>query len=278
MVTRGIFVLLTFGLVIGCAEPVFMKKARRSVTKVAQVKKEPPCVAVTPAFQQYFAMNIDWQSIRRVVLMPLANQTVYPVIMDDIAINLATELQRVGNYDLVVANHVDPGARAQDVFASGQFNELEVLRVAREYQADAVLFASVTQYHPYPPPRVGLSLLMISPSEGIPIATLNGMWDAREINVATQAQAYFKQNLSWKRSLLGSERVIDSPDVFQRFVCHQIATAFYPTSTATPQFGMPSMPTNPVMPSTGEMMTPGMSTPIYSNEPPPVPPAGTEMN
>lgn len=278
MVTRGIVVLLTLGLVIGCAEPVFMKRARRSVTKVAQVKKEPPLLAVTPAFQQYFATNIDWQSVRRVVLMPLANQTMYPVIMDDIGISLATEMQRVGHFDLVVADHVDPGARAQDVFASGQFNELEVLRVAREYQADAVLFASVTQYHPYAPPRVGLSLLMVSPSEGIPIATLNGMWDAREINVATQAQAYFKQNLNWKRSLLGSERVIDSPDVFQRFVCHQIATALYPMSAATPQFGMQSMPANSVMPPTGEMMTPGMPAPTYSSEPPPVPPAGTEMN
>ena len=136
-----------------------------------------PVAAVAP-FQQYVDPRTDWSSLRRVVLMPLANQTAYPKVADEIQTNLAAELQRVGRFDIVVATREDPGAKARDIFARGQFDEVELLRVAREYQAQAVLFGQVTQYHPYNPPRVGLSLLMIHPAEGIVIASSDGLWDA----------------------------------------------------------------------------------------------------
>ena len=73
-------------------------------------------------------------------------------------------------------------ARSGDVFNRGQFDELELLRVAREYDAQAILFGKVTQYYPYTPPKIGLSLIMISPAEGVAIASADGLWDARAID------------------------------------------------------------------------------------------------
>lgn len=206
-------VLLTLG--IGCAHD------RPSET-----------LAVTAPFQQYLDPRVDWSSIQRVVLMPLANQTAYPRIAEEMQTNLAAELQRVGRFDIVVATREDPGAKARDIFANGRFDEVELLRVAREYQAQAVLFGQVTQYHPYNPPRVGLSLLMIHPAEGIAIASAEGLWDARESETAAQAKRLYAQSLSWPQSVLGHDRVLESPDVFQRFVSHQIASSLIPSSSA----------------------------------------------
>jgi hypothetical protein len=208
-------------------------------------------------YQQFISPTFDWSSVQRVVLMPLANQTAYPKVTQELQANLAAELQRAGRFDIVVATRDDPGARAQDVFTRGHFDELELLRVAREYQAQAVLFANVTQYHPYSPPRVGLSLLLVSPAEGVAIASSDGLWDARETETAAQAQTFYKQTLNWPQSLLGSNRAMESPDVYQRFVCQQVASSLTP-----PAAGSMVLPASGFMPDAMPLLA----------EPPPIPP------
>ena len=210
--------------------------------------------------------------------MPLANQTAYPKVADEMQTNLAAELQRAGRFDIVVATREDNGARARDVFARGQFDEVELLRVAREYQAEAVLFGQVTQYHPYNPPRVGLSLLMISPAEGIVIASSDGLWDAREAGTAEQAKQNFKQSLSWPQSVVGADRVLESPDVFQRFVSYQVAQSLVPPSMpdvlpgavdsqllVMPAFG--ESPTSPQPPPANNFPIGPPSAPQFPNNP-----------
>lgn len=213
-------------------------------------------------FQQFVAPNFDWTTVKRVVLMPMANQTAFAHASVEIQANLAAELQRAGRFDIVVANYDDPGGRARDVFSRGAFDEIELLRIAREYDAQAVLFGNVTQYHPYAPPRVGLSLIMISPGEGVAIASADGLWDARELTTAKQAQSYLQQKLSWRQGLLGLDRPLESPDVYQRFVCEQIATSLMP-----PDIGMGAP---------GQVMPPVGDPPPLSPIPNQVMPAGYE--
>jgi hypothetical protein len=203
---------LLLGMCVGCAHK-----------KVQVAEPTPPA-----PFQQYIATNFDWSTVKRVVLMPLANQSAFEHASNELQANLAAELQRVGRFDVVVATDEDPAQRAKDVFHRGAFDELELLRIARNYDAQAVMFGMVTQYHPYAPPRVGLSLIMISPAEGVAIASADGLWDARELSTARQSQAYLQEMTSWRQGLLGLDRAIQSPDVYQRFVCQQIATSLNP--------------------------------------------------
>jgi hypothetical protein len=179
-------------------------------------------------YQQFVSQKFDWSTVKRVVLLPLANQTDFEHASVELQTNLAAELQRMGRFDIVVATVEDPAARARDVFANGGFDEIELLRIARQYDAQAILFGNVTNYHPYAPPRVGLSLVMICPAEGVAIASTDGLWDARELTTARQAHEYLQQKLSWRQGLLGVDRVLESPDVYQRFVCHQIASSLNP--------------------------------------------------
>ncbi len=216
-------------------------------------------VAVAAPFQQYLDPRVDWSSIRRVVLMPMSNQTAFPKASEEMQSNLAAELQRAGRFDIVVATKDDPGAKARDVFSSGQFDEIEVLRVAREYQAQAVLFGQINQYHPYNPPRIGLSLLMVYPAEGIAIASSEGLWDSRESSTAAQAKQLYGQSLSWPQSVLGADRVLESPDVFQRFVSQQVATAMMPPD-APLVLPAASEPSNAVIPASGTV-TRGLDVP-----------------
>jgi nucleotide-binding universal stress UspA family protein len=191
-------------------------------------------VSPVAPFQQYIDPRADWSAIQRVVLLPLSNHTAYPRIAEELQSSLAAELQRAGRFDMVVATREDPGARSRDIFSSGQFDEIELLRIAREYQAQAVLVGHVTQYHPYHLPRIGLSLLMIYPAEGIAIASSEGMWDAREAETAAQAKQQYGSSLHWPHSVIGADRVLESPDLFQRFVSQQIASALVPPNAHDP--------------------------------------------
>lgn len=233
MLFRAGLVVVVSCLVAGCLHP----KA-----------KMPVINQVIAPYDQFVAKNFDWSTIRRIVVVPLANQTPYPRVSFEMQSNLAAEMQRAGRFEIVTATREDEGARAQDVFASGQFNEMDVLRIAREHQADAVLFANVTQYHPYTRPRIGLQLLLVSPAEGIAIASASGLWDAREATTSAQAQAYFRQTQNFPRSLLGNDRVFESPDVYQRFVCQQVAASFSPPGDCPGTINPMVMPAEMVMP------------------------------
>ncbi|WP_010582245.1 hypothetical protein [Schlesneria paludicola] len=268
MKSRAMIFTLMFCLILGCSltKPK-SKQARHSGLRKGSVQEVKNFVA---PFQQYIATNFDWPSVRRVVLMPLANQTAYTRIHEQMHANLAAELQRAGRFEIVAATREDETLRALDVFLSGQFNEIELLRIAREYQADAVIFANITQYHPYSPPSVGLSLLMISPAEGVVVASLTGLWDMREKNTAEQAEIEFAQHQEFSRSLRGPERVLESPDVFQRFVSRQIAVALDPpAANGTIPPGTQTVPFEPVVP-----IDPNFSGGMA---PPPVPPATMDM-
>ena len=271
MVGRIVITALVLCLTTGCVQ-----------TK----PKLPEMIHVEAPFQRFVAPNFEWSQIRRIVVMPFANQMSagFPKIGDELQAGLAAEMQRAGRFEVVVATRIDPAVRAQDLFQTGQFDELEVLRIAREYQADAVLFANVTQYQPYVPPRIGLSLMLIFPAEGTVIASASGLWDAREATTAAQAQAYFKRTQNFPRSLMGAERVTESPNVFQRFVCQQIAVSMTPTmnNCAIPSGAMlppeGAAPQDSMMPHESGVPQSGM--PPNSNglqSIPPIPPPGMNI-
>lgn len=240
---------------------------------IAHRSKVPQVTQVTAPFERYVSPTYNWNQIQRIVIIPFGNQTPFTHVGEEMQTNLAAELQRFGRYDVVVANWEDPAVHAEQVFVTGQFNELELLRLAREHQADAVLMANVTQYHPYLTPRLGVSLLLVSPLDGIVIGSASGMWDARETNTAVQMREYYKTTQYFPRSLMASDRVAESPNVFQRYVCNQLASALDPQNTHCGVNGpqgmngqpMPNLPSQPygmngqVVPGQATIMPQGMT-------------------
>ncbi len=192
----------------------------------------PKCVATTPpppVCHRYQAPGIDWSHIRRILLVPLENDSPYPQGTYDVGESLAARLQLSGRFEIVLAGPDTRIACRDAVRLNGRFDEGELIELAEAYNADAILFGSLTQYQPYTPPRVGLSLRLISPASGSLIASVDGLWDAREGSVADQARAYTAYVLNDGRSLNGCDLALESPAIFRRFACQQAAEALlYP--------------------------------------------------
>src|SRR5258708_27853327 len=135
-------------------------------------KPDAPCT-------RYCAKNFQWKSINRVLILPLGNESPHPHAAEEIRVALAAEFQILGKFEVVMAPEDAAAPVARTLRVRGQFLEAEVLRLAREYQADGVLIGSVSQYNPYTPPYAGVTLQLIVPAESVVVAEAYRFWDAR---------------------------------------------------------------------------------------------------
>ena len=204
---------LAFSLVFGCLITSCCATAKRPSTPRA------------PACSQFRMPGFEWSFVRRILLVPLANESASPHAPTELQDALAARLQCSGRFEVVLPASDVRVTCLDTVRTNGRFDEAELLRLAAEYQVDAVLFGTVTQYQPYAPLRIGLSLRLISPSDAAVIASVDGLWDARDKSVAEQARSYHSLVLGSDRALLGDDVVLESPHLFQRFACHEAVTA-----------------------------------------------------
>jgi hypothetical protein len=174
-------------------------------------------------FSQFHAWDFDWFSVRRVVIVPLWNESPDPTAAQAIVEALCAELQSIGRFEVLVAPIEVPSEWSRRVRVSGHFDEMELFELAQSFHADAVLCGAVTHYHPYAPPRVGLSLRLISTAESVVIASVDGLWDARDLAVAEEARAYYGHTMTMNHVISGQDVILTSPQLFQKYVCAQAA-------------------------------------------------------
>src|SRR6266849_3413260 len=185
-----------------------------------------------PCFTTYQARGFALASVSRVLILPLANESPFPHVAEEIRSALAAELQTCGAFEVVVAPHHLELPVTPAVHVDGRFSEEAMLELAHAFRVDGVLLGSVTHYHPYSPPRIGLTLQLISPGLAMVVASVDGLWDARDRVLADQARTYYRQSFNPLLALAEGDLpppegdlALSSPQLYQRFVCHQVTQA-----------------------------------------------------
>jgi hypothetical protein len=186
-----------------------------------------PCrdAAVMLPVAEYHAPGFNPAAHLRVLLLPLGNETGFPYAADQIRTALAAEVQSLAYFEVVMAPPHSDIDMSQLVHTHGRFHEAALVDLARAFNVDAILLATVTQYSPYSPPRIGLSLQLISPGAAVLLASIDGLWDGRQRAVADQACAYYREGSHHFEGRNDINPVLTSPQLFQRFVCRQAAEA-----------------------------------------------------
>lgn len=242
----------------------------------------PPAAPPPPSCHQFQAQGFDWSVVRRILLVPFENDSSYPHATFEMQESLAAQLQFAGRFEVILAKPGACLACRSAVRENGCFDEAELLDAAESYHADAILFTTITQYQPYTPPRVGLSLRLVRPQDGAVFAAVDGLWDARDCAVAQQARSYAMLVLNTEHSLLACDLAIESPSLFRRFACHNAVEAlvnpvpYPPAGDVQPASGIQPTPAGPppagqpgATPQVPTPMNPAFNTPY----PPPMPPA-----
>ena len=176
-----------------------------------------------PTFSSYRAPDLDFMGIRRVVVLPVENHTRYVDGADQFCANLANELRATGLFEVVQLPPAPYDCPTSTVL-EGTFPEPLLVDLAQRFQADGVLFVTVTEYHPYFPPKLAATVHLVNTEEAVTVATVDGVWDGRDEALARTAQAYSCQ-LSPTYTIPRCDFVLHSPDLFQKFVAHQIAAS-----------------------------------------------------
>jgi len=188
---------------------------------------------------QFHQPGFKWATVNRVLILPVHNQTTYPEAPAEVRRALAAELQKLGRFEVVSPDPDYPDTHARVVHVNGHFDEAEMIALAHEFNADIIVHVAMTQYEPYTRPRLGLVIQAVSPREAKVVASVDGLWDAALPEIAMRARAFYATPRPTKlqQYLHGpptptdgaaDELALESPHLFQHFVCAEVAQALVP--------------------------------------------------
>lgn len=190
-----------------------------------------PALPPEPTASQYHADTFSWAAVSRVLVLPVLNESAHTRAGDEVGRALSIELQQLGRFEVVAPPAGHDARLAAQVHRGGRFDEAVMLDLAHAARADVILHGTVTTYSPYPRPRLGLVLQAVSPAEGKVVASVDGLWDATQRPVEVRAKLYYHQlpgrhpwvanNVIAPNDGYADELALDSPMLFQRFVCHE---------------------------------------------------------
>jgi hypothetical protein len=162
------------------------------------------------------------------------NETTFSRVAEEVQQNLMGELQRLGRFEVVSAPADDRATLAASVRRGGRFDEAVLLDIARLSSADVLVHGIVSQYALHPRPRLGLVLQAVAPHLGKVVASVDGLWDTTDATLAERCRAFYRQrprplpafirnNFVVHDSVYTEELALDSPTLFQRWVCWEAA-------------------------------------------------------
>ncbi|MCS7270145.1 MAG: hypothetical protein NZ703_03585 [Gemmataceae bacterium] len=218
--------LLASPLLTGCNQQLFPNLPR-------PFRPPPPG---PPNFSYYHLNGWDWQQVQRVVVLPFLNETQTTRVAEEVQQAMIAELQRLGRFEVIPAPPDDQAVLSACVRRGGRFDEAVLLHLARLSSADVIVHGIVSHYSLYPRPRLGLVLQAIAPQEGKVVASVDGLWDAMDATLAERCRAFYRQR---PRPLppfirnhviphdytFADELALDSPTLFQRWVCWEASRA-----------------------------------------------------
>ncbi|HVY70975.1 MAG TPA: hypothetical protein VHH73_13670 [Verrucomicrobiae bacterium] len=166
--------------------------------------------------------------IRRVALLPLAATALgggTDTGMETLQPVLASELGKTRLFEVVPISSEQlrrwTGKETWTAEEPLPRNFLE--RVRTDSGCDAVMFARLTVYHPYPPPALGWSIKLVDGVDGRVWWSIDEVFDAAEPTVTNGARRYSQQHLQQHSAAPDSRAILQSPS---RFGQYTLSTAF----------------------------------------------------
>jgi hypothetical protein len=200
-----------------------------------------------PTYSQYHLAGWSWERVDRVLVLPVLNEPASALTANDevrdtragdkIRNAFTSEMQRLGRFEVVAAAPDDQAALSAIIHRDGRFDEAVMIGLANRTGADVIVHITVTQYSPYPRPRLALVVQAVGPAEAKVVGSVDGLWDTTDSAVAERCRIFYRQRSHPRPSFIARNHVIatddgfagdlalESPALFQRWVCHEAILA-----------------------------------------------------
>ena len=183
-------------------------------------------VSVPVSDYYYLNPNHKLNTIGRVAIVELENDSSYPQISADITQSLYQALQKRQVFGLTVVRQHDPSWRSLQLDGDSTYS-LEQLSAIREaLKCDGVLFGTVTEYRPYPHMAVGLRMKLLDLRDGQLQWALEQVWDSADKTTEKRVKSYFKSEKRSGFAPLHDKLAAVSPIEFVKFVSYEVAGTF----------------------------------------------------
>jgi len=183
-------------------------------------------VSVPVSDYYYLNPNNKLNTIGRVAIVELDNDSSYPQISTDVTQALYQALQKRQVFGLTVVRQHDPSWRSLQLDWDSTYTLEQLLAIREALKCDGVLHGIVTEFRPYPHMAVGLRMKLLDLRDGQLQWALEQVWDSADKTTEKRIKSYFKSEKRSGFAPLHEKLAAVSPIEFIKFVSYEMAGTF----------------------------------------------------
>jgi len=165
----------------------------------------------------------DLNTLGRVALVELDNNSGYPNISTDVTKALFVALQKKHIFGVTIIPQDDPEWRSLHENLDSLQALKRLLATRETLKCDGLLVGTITEYQPYPRMAIGLRLKLLDLNDGQLLWGLEQIWDTADQSIEKRIDHYFKAELRSGFASLREELVVVSSQRFGKFVAYEVA-------------------------------------------------------
>ncbi|MHC4519699.1 MAG: hypothetical protein ACYTAS_14000 [Planctomycetota bacterium] len=188
---------------------------------------QPSAHPMSNSYYLYPYKNLN--TLGRVALVELDNDSGHPDISADVTQALFVALQKKQIFGLTVIGREDPAWRPLQENPDSLQALKKLLAMRDTLKCNGLLVGTITEYQPYPRMTIGLRLKLIDLTDGQLLWGLEQVWDTADHSIEKRIEQYFKDELRSGVASLREELVVISSLRFSKFVAYEVAGTFDPS-------------------------------------------------
>jgi TolB-like protein len=183
-----------------------------------------PAPPEQPAPVAYRDGTVDFGAVRRVLALPLYDESEQGDATALLSRTLGEELSRLRRFDVVTPTASDAALKSSEApHRIGQVPIQSIIELGRRYSVDAVVFGTVSEYRPYAPPRVALKLSLVDTQTGRVLWQVDDYVDSADARTAHSMRKFFDGVIDDQNTQFGDELLLTSPELFARYALRRSA-------------------------------------------------------
>lgn len=200
------------------------------ITMIFLLLMNSSCIIVGPIIPEtghyYLTHGYEFQHIAKVAVFEFQNYSNDMDISMKLTQAVTESLQKKHLFAVQAFELSDPAWQKLDLKPAPSYSTEELSVIREQLKVDAVLYGSVTRYHPYPHLMVGVHLKMVDLRSGKLLWAIEQIWDSTDKLVERRMKRFHKKYMRSNYGPMDWELLITSPRAFNKFVVYEIAETF----------------------------------------------------
>jgi hypothetical protein len=179
--------------------------------------------SVPSASYYYLNPYKSLNTVGRVAIVELNNESSYPKISEDVFEKLYQALQKKQIFGLTVIHQDDPSWRSLQLDLDSKYTLEQLMTIRKTLKCDGLLLGTITEFRPYPHMTIGLRLKLLDLRDGQLLWALEQVWDSADKTTESQIKDYFLSQKRTGYAPLHEQLATVSSLEFIKFVSYEVA-------------------------------------------------------